>query len=390
VAQLIRVFAVDETNSLDFEGMLHSHPGIEVLGTATSAAQASHKLSIVVPELVLYHPSNTGDEFKHLEKLNELCPQAGIMVLASYTDSDYVRKCLRAGADDYILLPIDGSGLQAEIEKTYRRIQKRSKHETLSVLMENFTGAPKILTFFSNKAGVGKTTLAVNTAVALAKFGKQVVLVDMALQTGDVSTFLKLTPQRTMADLIDIPIDNVADNVMSTLGRHESGLAVLAAPDSLTVSERVSVALVRVILQSLQRNFEYVIVDLASTVNVFFLTVFEMATGSFMVSTPNLAVLKTNRNLLDLMTDLEYDLTKVTHLLNSSNVMNGVKMQDVEKMLRAPVKYFFDYDFGLVEQTVNHGTPLVLWRERAKLAQSIYELADMLAGRRKSKRDGKS
>lgn len=390
MAQIKRVFALDEDNSLDLAGLLRSDPAVDLIHLATSFAEAAQKLTILVPDLILYHPAESGNEFKHLQALAELCPPAAIVVLATHRDSDYVRQCLRAGAHDYILLPIDSVVLQTEIDKTFTRNQRRQKTETLSVLMGNFTGGPKLLSFVSAKGGVGRTTLAVNTAVALAKFGKRVALVDLDLDSGGDDVLLNLNPKHTVEELALVPMEEISRVVSDYVEMHDSGVAVLCTPRDAVQLELMSPALVRVVLQSLQRNYEYVIVDQSPTITGILLTVLEISNECFMVSTPNLTVMQSTRNLLDLLVKLDYDMNKISHVLNCAGVKNGLRLTDVERLLKAPVRIAMEYDYNFVEQALNKGIPFVQWKESHSLSKSVKELARMIIGiNRKPKRDRK-
>lgn len=390
MSRIIRILAVDEENSLDFPGLLRANPGVDLIFHTTTFAEAAQKLTILVPDLILYHPSSAKDEFKHIQDLGTLGSQAAIVVLASQTDPDYVRQCLRAGAYDYILLPIDGVVLRSEIDKVYARKERRQKTETLSVLMDRFTGGPKLLSFFSGKGGVGKSTLAVNTAVALAKFGKRVVLVDLNLDMVGDDVLLNLSPKHSIADLAAVPMDTLREVVAEYLEAHDSGIQVLASPRDSAEIEALTPTLVRVVLQTLQRQYEYVLVDLAPAINSVLLTVLEISSECYMVSTPNLAVLRANRNLLELLGNLDYDMHRVGHILNCVGVKNGVKLSDVERLLKAPIGITMEYNFDFVEQALNKGTPFVLWKERHSLSRSVFEFTRRIIGiSRKPKRDRK-
>ena len=54
----------------------------------------------------------------------------------------------------------------------------------------------------SGKGGVGKTSISVNVAVAMARLGHQVGLVDADLALGNVDVFLGLTPEDHLGDFV--------------------------------------------------------------------------------------------------------------------------------------------------------------------------------------------
>lgn len=121
--------------------------------------------------------------------------------------------------------------------------------------------APRIITILSPKGGAGKTTVATNLAVALAKrHPRQVVLVDIDLQFGDVAGALRLSPSATFSDVARRwPLDSTALKLQLT--SHHTGLYVLSAPHNPAEADEVTPDHVYAVLKELSRSFAYVVVD---------------------------------------------------------------------------------------------------------------------------------
>src|SRR5207253_1900031 len=113
-------------------------------------------------------------------------------------EPDYLRRAMLAGAREFLVKPFSSDELAASIRQVHQR--ERQKMERVASTrpaaqaptnghapgpVETHNG--QVVTFFSPKGGVGRTTLAVNFAVAArAELGKKVALVDGGLQFGDV------------------------------------------------------------------------------------------------------------------------------------------------------------------------------------------------------------
>lgn len=61
----------------------------------------------------------------------------------------------------------------------------------------------QVIAVTSGKGGVGKTVVAINLSLALAELGKRVVLLEADLGLSNIAVLLGLTPQYTLADLIE-------------------------------------------------------------------------------------------------------------------------------------------------------------------------------------------
>lgn len=376
---VIKVYAIHESSDVPVKVLLEACPNLNVIGLTRSFALASQQVLIMNPDIVVYNPVTDGDEFSRIQKLASQCPMASLVVVSNSVDPDYVRKCLRSGAHDFLPAPIEPSALESELAMVYQRSLRRRKQETLSVLMDRFTNRPRIAGFLSGKGGVGKTTISVNTAVALVQMKKSVVLVDLDADLAGTELFLGITPKRTLSDLTDVPLDDVPLRLADILTWHDSGLAVLCAPKFTTSIGGLTVALIRVVLQSLQRDFQYVLVDLPPVLDTYTLAVLEMSQAAFMISTPNLSVLMTNQKMLDLFRRLDYDTTKITHVLNCVGARQGVRLTDCSRLLQGPVEYTLPYDFRRAEQAINKAQPLVLQRNSA-FTKAFHKLAMGVTG----------
>ncbi|MCQ2484060.1 MAG: AAA family ATPase [Clostridia bacterium] len=116
----------------------------------------------------------------------------------------------------------------------------------------------KVLGFFSGKGGTGKTTVAVNTAVSLARAGKRVMLLDLDLQFGDVAISLDSDARYSIVDLVQDRGGITIENINSFAVDHSSGMRVLCAPKSSEFAEYVQVSHIEKIIDIMRPYYEYV------------------------------------------------------------------------------------------------------------------------------------
>ena len=109
-----------------------------------------------------------------------------------------------------------------------------------------------VVAVFSPKGGVGRTTVAVNLAVAAAtELGKRVVLVDGSFQFGDVGVLLNLNPKsKSIADLVPELEAGELESLDSFVINHSSGVRVLLAPPSPEMAELVTPAGIKKVLEA--------------------------------------------------------------------------------------------------------------------------------------------
>jgi len=382
VAQSIQVMVVDDIDESreSVKLMLEMADGIDVIAEAKDGADALARLAVVAPDVILMDINMpVMDGVEATEKISLLYPNLSVIVLSVQNDVEYIKRCMRAGAKDYLFKPVTMDVLVETIEKVTTLERDRHSRTTVAVLSERFTQRAKVMAFVSAKGGVGKTTIATSVAAAYANLGKSVVYVDCDLQFGDGSLFFNITSNRTMLDLVRESNEIDPDVLDRYLTLHPSGVQILAAPARPEEAEYISAAQVRVMLQALRKRFDFVVVDTSPIANDIFFAVLETSDDVYMVNTLNLAVLKNNRLLLDLLTAIGYEVDSIRHVLNRANARNGLKIRDAERVLKADVYWEMDNDYQFVETAINEGLPFVLRDAKHRLAKQVYALTARIA-----------
>ena len=160
-------------------------------------------------------------------------PSTSVVLVRDVVDTTVLRDAMAAGVRD-VVPASDAAAITSAVDRAYQ----------LYIALRGPGGAihtGRIVTVFSPKGGVGKTTMAVNLALALADKGaRKVCLVDFDLAFGDVAITLQLFPTHTIEHAIGSEDSIDAPMLESLLTRHPDSLMVLAAPSHPDVRDRVS------------------------------------------------------------------------------------------------------------------------------------------------------
>mgnify|MGYP000143718905 CR=1 FL=1 len=157
----------------------------------------------------------------HSELLLVVGPDVDLTVALSLT---VLSRSLRSGVREVV----DADDLEALMEGCQRSLelsQRLTGHSDSSS-----RGDGRVITVFSAKGGVGKTTVSTNVAGELASDGSRVLLVDLDLAFGDVAICLGISPERSMTDIVAMSGHLDKQGLDSVVVRHDSGLDVVCAP----------------------------------------------------------------------------------------------------------------------------------------------------------------
>ena len=334
----------------------------------TAAREFRPDVAVVSLEEPIARPQRT------IEALSAGGEAPVVIVVSSLGDRDHIRKAMLAGARDYLGKPIRPAELQQAIVAAYRAEQHRRE------LAGGGKRQGEVIAVFGAKGGIGKTTLSINLAAAIARETKQrVALVDIDTQLGDVAVMLDIVPEHTIVDAAEM-VDRLEPELVQTLLREDvSGMHVLAGPMSPQEGESIGGHHIKKVIEVMARTYDYVIVDTAPHYNDAVLAALDAATMILLVSTPDVPALKNTKLTLGLMRNWHYTEDKVKLVLNHAYSANGVVAGDAATTLDYAVFWKIPYD-PAVPAAVKIGRPAVEVNPGSKMAQNVQALAQTICG----------
>jgi pilus assembly protein CpaE len=300
-----------------------------------------------------------------------------IIMLTADADVEQRVKGLRAGADDDIVKPFHPLELIARIKALLAR---SGGQRTLTTGEEAKLG--RLCCFYGAKGGVGTTTIAINTAIALARrLKRKTALMDANLQFGDLRVFLDLgLDAGSIVNAIGEP-DLDAELLRTLLVSHHTGVDLMLAPpnpesaDIVVERHRADQRALTNILGLMRRAYDYTLVDMAKSIDDFNLQLFDEADVIFVVMTADLSCLKNVRLVLETMDSLGYERSKVQLVLNRSNAYTGINVDNAESALGRKIDYQVINEYRGAISALNSGEPFMWSRPDGPLGQSVTAFA---------------
>ena len=352
--------------------------GYEVLVASDGAAGVEMALE-AKPDLILMDvamPKLDGYAATQQIRATEKGGRVPIIMLTAEAEVEQRVKGLRAGADDDIVKPFHPLELMARIKALLARGGPTTKTSAEAPTLG------RICLFYPAKGGVGTTTIALNTAIALAReLKRRTGLIDANLQFGDLRVFLDLgldTP--SLVNAMDEP-DLDLDLFRKLIVRHRSGIDLLLAPptpasaDIVVERQQQSPALLSSILGLARRLFDYTFVDMSQAIDDFNLQLFDEADVIYVVMTADLSCLKNVPLVLETMESLGYEKGKVQLVLNRSNAYTGINVSNAESALGHKIDYQVINEYRGAISALNSGEPFMSSRPDAPLSKSVADFA---------------
>ncbi|MGB8028908.1 MAG: AAA family ATPase [Terracidiphilus sp.] len=322
-----------------------------------------------------------GDAELALELVESICANgvATVMVYSESSDPELLVRCMRAGAREFLTLPFSRDVIaEALVRAAARRPATRPTKKRVG----------RLYAFMGSKGGAGTTMLACNFAVALAKeSGEKTLLIDLDLPLGDAALNLGIAAEFSAVDALQQVERLDTKFLQQLLVKHSSGLWVLAAPGRFTQFQADSEGINR-LLQVARREFDNVVVDLGSRLELMGTSAYREATTVYLVTQASIPELRNSNRLITQFFSAPQPKLEVVINRFESRVL-GVSEEHITKALTRAAQWKIPNDYASVRNMQISAKPLVLTdcaisRQVRQMVHAVTGKSETTAKRKKA------
>lgn len=351
----------------------------EVVGEASNGEEVLNLIPKVNPDVVLMDinmPLLNGLEAT--ERITNEFPEVIVIIMSVQGEVEYLKKAMFHGAKEYIVKPFNYDALIETITTTYEKYKERQVK--LVGNSQNLKNAA-VLAFFSSKGGVGKSVIALNSAVVLSKENnKKTLLIDLDLQFGDISIMVNQYNPKNILDVIEEGQCDSYEGMKPYLYKYNENLDMLFAPAKPESAEYITKENIEKIIDTVKKEYDFIIVDTGVNFNDSTLYVLDITQNILYVSTMEIVALKNTKLGLQVMKSLNYGKDKVKLVINRCTTKYGISKSDVDSVFKDNIFAMIPEEEKAVSVSVNRGEPLCDEPKyyKFKIGKSIREMCENL------------
>jgi len=354
-----------------------------VVGVPGDAAQIIMSRGISPSYIVLdIGAMPSADVISQLDNMAQYCePHTRVVVMGTLNDISLYRELKARGVIEYFTKPADipmlRSALMTQNPDMVNTMQRQTREEC------------SVVTFMSAASGDGSSTVALNTAYALAhEFDQPTVIIDMDYQFGMIARNLDQSSQFGIKDIFEYPdriIDSTLIEKMLVSHLHETNLKVIAAPNDLRILPPIKPEVIRSLIATLKSQFKFIIIDLPHIWSPWVAAALGESNYSVMVAQLWLRSVTHSSRMLKTWREIGIDANRTLITINRSGAKfkEAVTEKDYERVCGIDIKFALANDTKTVVTAENQGKT-VMEIGNSALATQFKDLAGYLV----SMRDG--
>ena len=338
---------------------------LEVLNDGAKVVEAAKQLrpDVVMVDLLLQGKVK-GPQL--IEKLRDSGLDIPVVVLT--VPQHPLARDPNRGIDAVLTLPFSGFELVNTLSHVLVDRQARA------------SGACRVVSVFSPKGGVGKTTIAFNLAVALGQMGVPTALIDGSLQYGDLRALLKVPSD--VPSILDLPTDRVQQSDLhDVMWRDPAGIDILLAPPRVEMAEMVTARDVEKTISLLRRLYEAIVIDTPTTLSEVTLALLDSSDIILSIVTYDSTTIHNTIAVGEVFSSIGYPPEKMQYLVNRSDSSGGIGRDELARTLGRRPEFEVVSDGRLVVQANNEGMPFVVSSPDAAVSRDVRRAAQTIMGR---------
>ncbi len=317
--------------------------------------------------------SNTTSSIELVRKVALEFPDTILLVTSTRADGQLILSSMRAGAKEFLTLPITSEELGAALERvgTSKFGTGDTKNRSCEVI--SVAGAT---------GGVGSTSVAVNLGCILAaQPGNSVALVDLDLALGDADVFLDSIPDYTLADVSQNVARLDIQLLKRSLTKHSSGLYLLPRPVELQDAQVITAEGMNKVIGLLKASFTHLIIDLSKTYSNIDMAALQQSNHVILITQLDLPCLRNVVRLLMSFDEVDDLKDKIHIVVNRAGLDTGqISLKKAKETIGREIFMQLPNDYRTMVEVRNNGVPLITQAPKAAITQALRELLAKLSG----------
>ncbi len=323
-----------------------------------------------LPELLFIQTGPGWVEYvDHLQSYEvETNKEMSLIIFGDDNDNAALKMSLRLGASDFLTT----SAKAIELMPLFYAVAENKIAST---------SLAEIYTFVNTKGGTGATTIALNSAVDVAKHtDSKVLYLDLDQYFGVANDYINLNPTYSLTDAINSYSDLDDISIQSLVTKHESGLNLLSFNPDTHAENSEKAKDIGLLIPVLRRYYQYIFVDLSNGLDRLYISIFSQSTKLFVVTQQNLIALKNASRIVHSL-KYEYGLANesIVLVINRYEKRQQIKLKDIEKSFVGLDMFTIPNDFQVAIESANLGEPFVLAKPNATISQAIHEFCSLFS-----------
>ncbi len=393
--RIMRAFIADsDPESRKIIGRSLAEKGIQVIGEADDGERCLELIREDPPDLLFVEDELPGISGTEIARTVSTEMPETIVVMTSYEGRFHsLRRAMQSGAREFLLKPIEPEDIEEVLANisgiprrpTTREAVQEIEEPVIEEVEEVISSNRWVVSLFSSKGGIGRTSLTANLGVIVAsRTRNSVAMVDLSLQFGELHVVLDIVPQYTIYDLLPAveKEELTEEELLKYMSAHPSGAMLLAAPPHPRYAEEVSGEHVEAILEVMKRRFDFILIDNPPLFIEPTLTALDLSDAILYLIPNSIPGVRNAKVALDVMRRLHYPLSKLKLIAVEMEGIRDVTVSDMEEVLGMMVKGTITVDPKQMLDSINSGVPIAIHRPNSKLAKEMTEIASMLIGER--------
>jgi pilus assembly protein CpaE len=296
------------------------------------------------PQVIFLSTESTSKALDLAKEVEKTTPGVQIVAVNRSMDPQILLEVMRAGIREFASLPFDRQALVDALLRVKETVQARPP----SIETTN-----QVYSFLPSKAGVGTSTIALNTAVAMSRIpSHSVLLSDFDLNSGMMRFMLKLDNTYCVTDAAEHSLE-MDESMWPTMVTTLEKLDVLHA-GKLNPDFRIEPTQIRHLMEFMRRNYSALCFDLSGNLERYSLEIMHESKRIFLVCTPEIPSLHLAREKYLYLKQLDLG-ERVNILLNRCQKRPLITPQQIEQLLGLPVYMTFPNDYQGVQRAMTAG-----------------------------------